>query len=185
MIEVRTEYNKFFGIYCMKDPDYVKNIMASWMTLGELEGANTRGELIDSIGMKEKNKFTSRNQSGVILGSYINCKTTTTGYMRQFPQRGHWQPSSDLITNFLGISPCQKLIQLLCRVTFKIMRQCNQVYIFGDIWKYSYLRIKLGLDWQIMDDLCELLKFLYTSLVKIYSKTPWWDVGSNPNQSGS
>ena len=35
MIEARTQKNKFFQIFCMKDLNYVTNIMASWMTLDE------------------------------------------------------------------------------------------------------------------------------------------------------
>ena len=42
MIEARTQENNPFLILCMKDPDYVINIMESWTTLDELEGANTR-----------------------------------------------------------------------------------------------------------------------------------------------
>ena len=38
MIEVRTEDNNLFKIFCMKDPDYVRKIMASWMPLDKLEG---------------------------------------------------------------------------------------------------------------------------------------------------
>ena len=36
MIEARTVYNKLFKIFCIKDPDYVMKIMASWMTLYKL-----------------------------------------------------------------------------------------------------------------------------------------------------
>ena len=37
MIEERIEDDKFFRIFCMKYPYYVMKIVASWMTLGELE----------------------------------------------------------------------------------------------------------------------------------------------------
>ena len=36
MIEARTEDNKLFKIFCMKEPDYVMKIMASWMAIDEL-----------------------------------------------------------------------------------------------------------------------------------------------------
>ena len=39
----------------MKDPDCVMKIMASWMTVDELEGARTRRYFIDSSGTKEAN----------------------------------------------------------------------------------------------------------------------------------
>ena len=36
----------------MKEPDYLMKIMASWMTLDELEGARTRRHFVDRIGTK-------------------------------------------------------------------------------------------------------------------------------------
>ena len=45
-IESKTEDDKLFRILCMKEPDYVMNIMASSITLDEIEGANT---IIDFI----------------------------------------------------------------------------------------------------------------------------------------
>ena len=44
----------------MKEPDYVMKIMASWMTLGELDGTRTRIYFIDSSGKKETKQFTYR-----------------------------------------------------------------------------------------------------------------------------
>ena len=52
MIEARTEYNKLFKIFFMKDPDYVMKIMASWVALSELERSRTRRDFIDSSGTK-------------------------------------------------------------------------------------------------------------------------------------
>ena len=42
MIEARNEDNNFFEIFCMREPDYVMHIMASWVALDELEGARTK-----------------------------------------------------------------------------------------------------------------------------------------------
>ena len=42
----------------MKDPDYVMKIVASWMTLDELEGARTRGYFINRSGTNETKQFT-------------------------------------------------------------------------------------------------------------------------------
>ena len=42
MLEARTQENKPFRIFCMKEPDYVMKIMANWMTLDELDGTKTR-----------------------------------------------------------------------------------------------------------------------------------------------
>ena len=39
MIEARNEDHKLFKIFSMKDLDSLINIMASWVTLDELEGA--------------------------------------------------------------------------------------------------------------------------------------------------
>ena len=57
MIEVRTEDNKLFKTFCMKDPDYVMKIMVSWMTLDELEGARTRRYFIARSGKKGSKQF--------------------------------------------------------------------------------------------------------------------------------
>ena len=47
MLEAITEdfpEGKEFIIFCFKDPEYVMKIMATWMTLEELDGAYTRWE---------------------------------------------------------------------------------------------------------------------------------------------
>ena len=47
MLEAITEEvteGKAFNIFCFKDPEYVMKIMATWMTLEELDGADTRRE---------------------------------------------------------------------------------------------------------------------------------------------
>ena len=67
MIEARTQDNKSFRIFFMKDPDYVMTILASCMKLDELEGAKTRREFIYSSGMKETKQFTYRQPFGYIL----------------------------------------------------------------------------------------------------------------------
>ena len=65
MIEARTEVNKLFRIFCMKYPDYVMNIVASWITLDELEGARTRRYFIESSGTNDTKQFTHRQPFGV------------------------------------------------------------------------------------------------------------------------
>ena len=60
MLEARTEDNNLFRIFCMKEPYYVMKVMASWITLDELEGTKTRIYFICSSGMKDKNQFTYR-----------------------------------------------------------------------------------------------------------------------------
>ena len=54
---MRTEDNKLFKTFCMKDPDYVMKIMVSWMTLDELEGARTRRYFIARSGKKGSKQF--------------------------------------------------------------------------------------------------------------------------------
>ena len=65
MIEARTQDNKSFRIFCIKHTDYVMEIMASWLTLHELEGAETRRDFIYSSGTKETKKFKHRNPFGL------------------------------------------------------------------------------------------------------------------------
>ena len=55
----------------MKEPDYVINIMASWMTLVELEDTSTRRELIDRSGTNKTKQFIYRNPFG-IYSRYIH-----------------------------------------------------------------------------------------------------------------
>ena len=47
MLEAITEEGpegKAFNIFCFKEPEYFMKIMATWMTLEELDGADTRRE---------------------------------------------------------------------------------------------------------------------------------------------
>ena len=65
MLEAITQGNKLFRIFYMKEPYYVMKIMESWMTLDELEGANTRIYFIDSSGTKYMKHFTYWKQFGL------------------------------------------------------------------------------------------------------------------------
>ena len=65
VIESITEDNKLFKVFCGKESDYMMKIMASWVTLGDLEDANTRRYFIDRSGTKETNYFTYQNPFGV------------------------------------------------------------------------------------------------------------------------
>ena len=65
MLEARTQDNKSFRIFCMKDPDYVMKIMASWFTLDELEGVKTGIEFVESSGKKYTKRFTYRKIFGI------------------------------------------------------------------------------------------------------------------------
>ena len=58
MLEARTQYNKPLMIFCMKEPDYFMKIMASYMTLDELEDAKTRRYVIDRRLTKKTKQFT-------------------------------------------------------------------------------------------------------------------------------
>ena len=53
MVEARTEDDKLFKMFSMKEPGYVMKIMVSWMALDELEGARTRRYFIDISGTKD------------------------------------------------------------------------------------------------------------------------------------
>ena len=65
MIEARTGYDNLFKIFCMKDPDCVIKIMASWMTRYELEGAKTRRDCIYRSGNNETKQFKYRQPFGL------------------------------------------------------------------------------------------------------------------------
>ena len=58
MIETRTEDNKLFKIFSMREPDYVTKRMASWVTLEELMSARIRKYFIDISGTKDTKQFT-------------------------------------------------------------------------------------------------------------------------------
>ena len=60
IIEARTEDIKLFKKFCMKYPDYVIKIMASWVILDELEVARTRKYFIDGNDTKDMKLFTYR-----------------------------------------------------------------------------------------------------------------------------
>ena len=49
----------------MKETGFVMKIMASWITLDELEGVRTRRDFIDSSGMKETKQFTYWQPFGI------------------------------------------------------------------------------------------------------------------------
>ena len=148
MIEARTEYNKLFQIFCMKEPDYVMKIMAIWVALDELQGERKVIYFIYRSVTKDTNQFTYRNPFGVHFR-----------YIRQVENHNNRINApisleySVLVVTFPGIFPCRKLIQLSCQVTFKIMCQCNQFWIFGELWKQRAFKIQLGFNWRIMDNL--------------------------------
>ena len=64
----------------MKEPDYVMNIMAIWMTIDESEGARTSRYFIDSSGMKETKLFTYRQPFGLHFR-----------YMHQVGSKNNWR----------------------------------------------------------------------------------------------
>ena len=41
-LETKIDEGKAFKIHCMKEPEYVMKMMALWMALNNLEGANTK-----------------------------------------------------------------------------------------------------------------------------------------------
>jgi hypothetical protein len=65
MLEAKTEEGKPFRIYCFKEPDYVMKIMATWMTLDELEDAPTRREYKGANGQSVVQTFKYRQPFGL------------------------------------------------------------------------------------------------------------------------
>ena len=70
IIEARTEESKLFGIFIMKDIDYVMKIMASWMILDESEVAMTKMYFICRSGTKGMNHFTYRQP----FSFHLSCR---------------------------------------------------------------------------------------------------------------
>ena len=56
---------KEFNIFCLKEPAYVMKIMATWMTLNELYGADTRREYKGWDGQSLVRQFKYRHPSGL------------------------------------------------------------------------------------------------------------------------
>ena len=65
IIESRNQYNRSFRIFCMKDTDHVMNILVSWITLDDSEGAKTGRYFIDISGTNETKQFTYRHPFGI------------------------------------------------------------------------------------------------------------------------
>ena len=65
MVMAATEEGKPFKIFCFKEPDYVMKIMASWMTLDELEGANTKRVYKGANGQTMSTTFKYRQPFGL------------------------------------------------------------------------------------------------------------------------
>lgn len=64
MLQTKTEEGKPFKIFCMKEPDYVMKVMASWMTLNELEGARTKRDWKEN-GVNKSKTFNYRQPFGL------------------------------------------------------------------------------------------------------------------------
>ena len=70
MLEAITEKipeGKAFKIFCFKEPEYVTKIMATWMTLKELNGADTRREYKGRDGQSISRLFNYRQPFGLHL----------------------------------------------------------------------------------------------------------------------
>jgi hypothetical protein len=65
MLEAKTEEGKPFRIFCFKEPDYVMKIMATWMTLDELEDHPTRREYKGPNGQTVVKTFKYRMPFGL------------------------------------------------------------------------------------------------------------------------
>ena len=70
MLESITEEGpegKAFNIFCFKEPEYVMNIMATWMTLEELDGVDTKREYKGRDGESLARIFKYRQPFGLQL----------------------------------------------------------------------------------------------------------------------
>ena len=64
-ITVEGPEGKAFKIFCFKDPEYVMQIMATWMTLEELDGSDTRQEYKGRYGESLARLFKYRQPFGL------------------------------------------------------------------------------------------------------------------------
>ena len=80
MIEARTQDNRPFQIFFMKEPYYVMNIMTSWIKLDELKGKKTRRDFIDRSVTKETNIFTYKNILGIHFCMINNKRDYNYGF---------------------------------------------------------------------------------------------------------
>ena len=65
IIEVITDDNKLFKTFFMKYPGRVMKIMASWMTLDELDNPRIRRDFVESSGTKDTKQFTYLKPFGI------------------------------------------------------------------------------------------------------------------------
>ena len=63
-LDTKTDEGKTFKIHCMKEPDYVMKLMASWMTLNYLVGENTKRDWKDN-GVRNLKQFVYKQPFGM------------------------------------------------------------------------------------------------------------------------
>ena len=85
MIEAITQENKPFRIICIKEPDYVMKIMASWMILDELEDAKTSRDFTESGSLKQKKLLIYRQTFGIHFKYRHQVDKKKNRYVHQFP----------------------------------------------------------------------------------------------------
>ena len=71
MLKARTQDNNSLLIFCMKETDYMINILASWKMFDEFEVEKTRRDFIYSSGTKDQKQFSHRQLFGIHFW-YIN-----------------------------------------------------------------------------------------------------------------
>ena len=69
MLEADTEYGKTYCIFCFKETEYVMNMMEYWMTLNDLEAANTK--------CNYKCRYCESIVKKSNIGSHLDCTFTT------------------------------------------------------------------------------------------------------------
>ena len=105
MLGAATEVGKTLCIFFFKDPDYVMNIMSSWMTLDELEGFNMKRNYKGRYGESLVKIFKYQQPFVLHFLTIIIYTITPIGSTLIYHWRGHGVPSFGLIINFCGTFP--------------------------------------------------------------------------------
>ena len=165
MVEARDEDNKLYKIFCMKYPDYVMKITASWKTLVQLEGARTRRYFIDISGTKETNQITYMQLSGICFRYRNQVDDQNNRRHAQISLERKWATKFWPDHNFSWYLAVSKINTDLATGHLQNDGLVQPSLNFWRALVIEFLENKIGVELGAMDDLREFLNCLFTSLV--------------------
>ena len=88
-LETNTDEGKAVKIHCIMEPDYVMKLMASWITLNDLEGANSKRDWKENE-FRSQNYLSTNNLLVCTRGTGTRLTAAITGNKNQYllKQRG-------------------------------------------------------------------------------------------------